>query len=202
MHDITSTQTDESSVDEAEGKPRCIIIDPPWPTGQRGKYGAEKHYSLMTIDQIRKMPIGELAADNAHLYMWCYPATRRIAEEIMEEWGFRYVDEFVWGKDQMGLGPYFRHAHETLLLGVKGSLPFQFHGQRSFTMLPRQAHSRKPEEVHIMAARCSPGPRLELFARRPFPGWKVWGNEVESDIVIPGYPVPSDALHIAEVADV
>ncbi|MBZ4488109.1 hypothetical protein LQ938_11450 [Microbacterium sp. cx-55] len=184
----------------ADERPACLMIDPPWGNaGQRGQYGADQHYPLMSIEQIRAMPISDLAADNAHLYLWCYPAVRRIAEEVMEAWGFRFVDEFVWGKDQMGLGPYFRHAHETLLLGVKGRLPFQFHGQRSFAMYPRQDHSHKPEEVHILASRCSPGPYLEIFARRPFPGWKVWGNEVKSDIVIPGYPVPSDARHRREV---
>lgn len=172
----------------------CLIIDPPWGNpGQKGKLGAERHYALMAIDRIRALPVNELAADNAHLYLWCYPAVRRLAEEVMAEWGFRFVDEFVWGKDQMGIGQYFRHAHETLLLGVKGRLPVRFRGQRSFAMLPRQDHSHKPEEVHVMVERLSPGPYLELFARRPFPGWNVWGNEVDSDIVIPGFPVPSDS---------
>lgn len=178
-----------------------LVLDPPWlEPGQRGKLGAESHYPLMSLDRIRDLPIPDLAADNAHLYLWCYPATRVIAQQFMEHWGFVFKDEFVWGKDQMGLGSYFRHAHETLLLGVRGKLPFRFHGQRSFAMLPRQDHSHKPEEVHILIQRCSPGPYLELFARRPFPGWHVWGNQVDSDIVIPGYPVPSDERHRHEVA--
>ncbi len=178
---------------------KTIIVDPPWGNkGQKGKFGAERHYPLMSIEDIRNLPVGELADDNAHCYLWCYPATRSLAEQVLEGWGFRYVDEFIWGKDQMGLGPYFRHAHETLLLGVKGKLPVQFHGQRSFAMLPRQSHSRKPEEVGTAVIRLSPAPRLELFARRPAHGFDVWGNEVASDIVIPGYPVPSDALHNQE----
>ena len=192
----TATTSAEDAPPGASTAPEkfvTIIADPPWGNpGQKGKYGAISHYDLMSIDRIRQMPVCDLAADNAHLYLWCYPAIRRIAEEVMEAWGFRFVDEFVWGKDQMGLGQYFRHAHETLLLGVKGSLPVTFRGQRSFAMLPRQAHSHKPEEVHVMVQRMSPGPYLELFARRPFPGFKVWGNEVTSDLVIPGYPVPSD----------
>ncbi|KQR87000.1 hypothetical protein ASF96_10290 [Microbacterium sp. Leaf179] len=171
---------------------KTILADVPWPTGQQGKYGAERHYNLMTLERIKAMPVGDLAADNAHLYFWCYPATRYIAEDIMRAWGFEFKDEFVWGKDQMGLGQYFRHAHETLLLGVKGKLPVKFRGQRSFAMLPRQDHSHKPEEVHVMIQRLSPGPYLELFARRPMPGWDVWGNQVNSDISISGYPVPSD----------
>lgn len=175
---------------------RTILVDPPWGTpDQRGKFGAQSHYRLMSLEDIRQLPVGQLADDNAHLYLWCYPATRYIAEDIMRGWGFRFVDEFVWGKDQFGLGQYFRHAHETLLLGVKGRLPVQFRGQRSFTMLPRQSHSHKPEEVHVMVQRLSPGPYLELFARRPAPtnDWDdVWGDSVASTVSIPGYPVPSD----------
>lgn len=30
--------------------------------------------------------------------------------------------------------------------------------------------------------RCSPGPYLELFARRPRLGWHVWGNQVDCDV--------------------
>lgn len=195
MTNTTNTAADiDPPVEWPRKKHKTLIVDPPWPTGQSGKYGAGSKYPLMTLDAIAAMPIGDLADDNAHLYLWCYPATRHVAEDIMRGWGFRFVDEFVWGKDQMGLGQYFRHAHETLLLGVKGKLPVRFKGQRSFAMLARQSHSHKPEEVHQMVMRMSPGPYLELFARRPFPDWDVWGNQVESDIRIPGYPVPSDLL--------
>ena len=203
MH-TTNINTDHPEEPEEPGgdaPPRClrryrtIVADPPWPTGQQGKLGAGTHYDLMSLERIRQMPVADLAEDNAHLYLWCYPATRYVAEDVMRAWGFEYKDEFVWGKDQMGLGQYFRHAHETLLLGVRGKLPVQFRGHRSFTMLPRQSHSHKPEEIlTALIPRLSPGPYLELFARRPTHGWDVWGNEVESDICIPGYPVPSDNL--------
>ncbi|MBD8478936.1 MT-A70 family methyltransferase [Microbacterium sp. CFBP 8794] len=195
---ISPNVTKETAVEGSTSRRRrykTILADVPWPTGQQGKYGAERHYNLMTLERIKAMPVGDLAADNAHLYFWCYPATRYIAEDIMRGWGFEFKDEFVWGKDQMGLGQYFRHAHETLLLGVKGKLPVKFRGQRSFAMLPRQDHSHKPEEVHVMIQRLSPGPYLELFARRPAPtsDWDdVWGDSVSATISIPGYPVPSD----------
>nr|WP_278102295.1 MT-A70 family methyltransferase [Microbacterium proteolyticum] len=185
---------EESSPPGCLKRYQTILADPAWMAGQQGKFGAESKYPLMHLDAIKAMPVGELAEENAHLYLWCYPATRYVAEDVMRAWGFEFKDEFVWGKDQMGLGQYFRHAHETLLLGVKGKLPVKFRGQRSFAMLPRQDHSHKPEEVHVMIERLSPGPYLELFARRPTHGWDIWGNEVESDIRIPGYPVPSDSL--------
>jgi N6-adenosine-specific RNA methylase IME4 len=203
MH-TTNSNTDhlDTSEKDPEGPPperqvryQTILADPPWQTGQEGKLGAGTKYPLMSLEAIKAMPVGKLATDNAHLYLWCYPATRYVAEDVMRAWGFEYKDEFIWGKDQMGLGQYFRHAHETLLLGVRGKLPVKFRGQRSFTMLPRMAHSVKPQEiVSAMIPRLSPGPYLELFARRPTHGWDIWGNEVESDITIPGYPVPSDSL--------
>lgn len=191
--EATDTASTAAVTPDRRAQYKTILVDPPWPTGQQGKYGAASKYPLMPLERIAQLPVGDLAADNAHLYLWCYPATRYIAEDIMRGWGFRFVDEFVWGKDQFGLGQYFRHTHETLLLGVKGKLPVKFRGQRSFTMLPRMAHSVKPQEItSAMIPRLSPGPYLEVFARRRTPGWHVWGNEIDSDISIPRYPVPSD----------
>ena len=202
MH-TTNSNTDHPDTPEKdpEGPPanhrrrfKAILADPPWRTGQEGKLGAGTKYPLMSLEAIKAMPVADLAADASHCYLWCYPGTRYVAEDVLRAWGFEFKDEFIWGKDQMGLGQYFRHAHETLLLGVRGKLPVKFRGQRSFTMLPRQDHSHKPEEVHVMIQRLSPGPYLELFARRPTHGWEIWGDSVESDITIPGYPVPSDGL--------
>ncbi|MFC7925155.1 MT-A70 family methyltransferase [Microbacterium laevaniformans] len=201
MHTTNTNNHPEEPEETPAGSPpdcirryRTILADPPWQAGQKGKYGASTHYDLMSLERIKRMPVADLADDNAHLYLWCYPSTRYVAEDVMRAWGFEFKDEFVWGKDQMGLGQYFRHAHETLLLGVKGKLPVKFKGQRSFTMLPRQDHSHKPEEVHAMIQRLSPGPYLELFARRPTHGWDIWGIEVQPDLSIPGYPVPTDTL--------
>jgi N6-adenosine-specific RNA methylase IME4 len=57
-----------------------------------------------------------------------------------------------------------------------------FRGQGSWFYAPVQEHSHKPEEQYAVIERCSPGPFLELFARRARPGWHVWGDEVESDV--------------------
>ncbi len=63
---------------------------------------------------------------------------------------------------------------------------------------PLQEHSHKPEEQYAVIERISDGPYLELFARRrphSSANWSVWGDEIDADIVIPGYPVPSDTRH-------
>ena len=93
-------------------------------------------------------------------------------------------------KPRIGLGPYLRNMTEHVMLGTRGKAPVKFRGQGTWLFAPLQDHSHKPEEVHEIIQRVSPGPYLEIFARRPRAGWSVWGNEVASDIDLPGWPVP------------
>ena len=177
---------------------KVIYADCPWDIAQRGARGAVKHYDLMSLDRIKAMPIADLAADNATLLLWVTNAALPAGLEVMKAWGFDYKTNAAWDKYYMGLGNYFRGSHELLLHGTRGKAPFKFHGQRSTLLFPRQDHSHKPEEMIPLIERILDGPYLELFARtRPnsLADWSVWGNEIESDITIPGYPVPSDFAH-------
>jgi N6-adenosine-specific RNA methylase IME4 len=175
---------------------RVIYADPPWDIAQRGIRGATRHYDLMTLDRIKGMPVADLADENATLLMWVTNAALPAGLEVMTAWGFEYKTNAAWDKYYMGLGNYFRGSHELLLHGVRGRpAPWKFHGQRSTLLFPRQDHSHKPEEMIPLIERILDGPYLELFARqRPnsHADWSVWGNEIDSDITIPGYPVPSD----------
>jgi N6-adenosine-specific RNA methylase IME4 len=177
---------------------RVIYGDPPWDIAQKGARGAIEHYDLMSLDRIKAMPIADLADDNATLLLWVTNAALPAGLEVMEAWGFRYVTNAVWDKYYIGLGNYFRGSHEILLHGVRGRAPFKYHGQRSTLLFPREDHSRKPAEMIPLIERVLDGPYLELFSRsRPNSrsDWSIWGNEVDSDITIPGYPVPSDFAH-------
>jgi N6-adenosine-specific RNA methylase IME4 len=100
----------------------------------------------------------------------------------MDAWSFSYRSAITWVKPQMGLGRYFRSATEHLLFGVRGRAPIAFRSQPTWLFAPVQDHSHKPEEQYAIIERCSPGPFLELFARRKQPGWDVLGNEMDSDI--------------------
>ncbi len=170
-----------------------ILADPPWGKDQLGNYGAVKHYNVMSIEQIKAMPVEDLAADNAHLYLWLTNAVIREGYDIMEKWGFKPRSMCVWLKPRLGLGVYYRLCTEFLLFGTRGKAPVKFHSQPNWLFAARQDHSHKPEEQYAMIERMSHGPYLELFARRRQPGWDAWGNEVPggADIEIPGYPVPS-----------
>lgn len=115
--------------------------------------------------------------------------------EVLKSWGYRYIDEMIWDKYYLGLGRYLRHTHETMLLGIRGKPELKFRAQPSLVRAPRQDHSHKPEEFFPIIERISHPPYLELFARRrPTSAcpeqWDVWGNEIASDLYIPGYPVP------------
>src|SRR5205823_14372931 len=75
---------------------------------------------------------------------------------------------------------YWRQSHEVLLTAVRANRDDRFddHGLRSWIEAPRGRHSEKPEVVRGLIERASPGPRLELFARKLLPGWFVWGHEI------------------------
>ncbi len=47
-----------------------ILADPPWSINQKGKRGAVMHYQLMSLEDIKNMPVVDLAEENAHLWLW------------------------------------------------------------------------------------------------------------------------------------
>jgi N6-adenosine-specific RNA methylase IME4 len=174
------------------GRYKTILADPPWDVMQRGTRGADQHYNLMSLKQIAAMPVGDLAEDDAHLWLWVTNATLRHGYDIAEAWGFTVRSPLTWVKWRMGLGVYLRNSTEHLLFATRGKAPVQFRAQPTWITAPVQDHSHKPEEQYPLIERISPGRYLELFARRRQRGWDAWGNEIDSDIQIPGYPVPSD----------
>ncbi|SHU42626.1 SAM-binding domain protein [Mycobacteroides abscessus subsp. abscessus] len=174
---------------------RTILADPPWEVQQRGGRGAIQHYPLMSLDRIKAMPVAELAADDAHLWLWVTNATLRDGYDVMAAWGFTPRSPLTWCKPRLGLGNYLRNSTEHLLLGTRGSAPVRFRAQPTWLFAPVQDHSHKPEEIYGVIERLSDGPYLELFARRPRHGWHAWGNQIDSHITISGYPVPSDKQH-------
>ena len=144
-------------------------------------------YSLMTMEEIQRLPIGDLAADRAHLFLWV-PASLNAAGvgiTTAEAWGFKRVGEFVWEKPRLGMGAFPRTCHEILMVCRRGGLGFT--GARNVRSVQRwsvagRLHSKKPEAAMDLIEQVSPGPYLELFSRRHRLGWDVWGDQVGSTI--------------------
>lgn len=173
-----------------------ILADPPWRFANRTGKVAPEHrrldrYSTMTLDDIKALPVSDVASKNAHLYLWVPNALLPEGLEVMKAWGFRYVSNIVWAKrridggpDGRGVGFYFRNVTELLLFGVKGSMRTLAPGRSQVNMIEtrKREHSRKPDEQYELIRACSPGPYLELFARYPQPGWTAWGDESPDEV--------------------
>ncbi len=160
-----------------------IYADPPWPyDNQATRASTDKHYETPTLEWIAELPVSQLLADNAHLHLWTTNAFLFDARTILEAWGFAYKSCFIWTKPIMGIGNYWRVSHEFMLLGVRGSQPFLDRAQMSWREFPRGKHSAKPEPVYDIIEKVSPGPFLELFARRQRPGWLSWGDDIDRDL--------------------
>ena len=179
-----------------------ILVDPPWPL-----QGGEKHYRTMSLARIMALPVGRLAARDAHLWLWTTNALLPTAYEVAEAWGFTVRSPLTWVKFRLGLGGRYqlRNATEQLLFCTRGRAPLSSRSQPTWFNAPVQEHSRKPAEQFAIIERVSPGPYLELFARRRPESnqpWAVWGDQVASDIRIPGFAVPrySERAHENEEA--
>ena len=132
---------------------KTILADPPWNIDQKGNYGAINHYNLMTLDQIKAMPIADLAAPNSHLYLWVTNGVLPYGFEVLEAWGFQFRSIFTWIKPRLGLGHYMRNATEHVLFGTRGKAPVLFRAQPNWGFFPVQDHSHKPEEFHQIVKR-------------------------------------------------
>ena len=154
-------------------KYKTILADPPWDVNQRGNYGAIHRYGLMSPDRIKAMPVADLADDDAHCWLWVTNGTLRLGYEVLEAWGFTPRSVFTWVKPRFNLGVYLRNSTEHMLFGTRGHAPVRFKGQGTWGFFPLQDHSHKPEEQFAIIERISPGPYLELFARRNRTGFAL-----------------------------
>jgi len=174
-------------------KYRTIYADPPWSEYGGGviKRGADRHYPLMRREEICSLIVNEehasqLAENDAHLYLWATNNKLLDALAVVKAWGFEYKTLITWAKDRFGLGQYYRGQTEHCIFAVRGVLPYrQLNGKRAQgrTLIdgfdaPRGEHSVKPEVMRQWIEAVSPGPYLELFARKQAEGWDSWGNEV------------------------
>src|SRR5882672_10860428 len=173
-----------------------ILADPPWQfTNKTGKVAPEhkrlSRYGTMKLDEIMALPIGELVAPTAHLYLWCPNALLPEGLAVMKAWGFTYKANIVWhkirkdgGSDGRGVGFYFRNVTELILFGVRGKNARTLApGRRQVNLLAtrKREHSRKPDEQYGIIEACSAEPYLELFARGKREGWVTWGNQASED---------------------
>jgi N6-adenosine-specific RNA methylase IME4 len=180
-------------------KYRTIVADPPWHYDGFGvgrvPEGAVNDgrktplpYPTMTVDEICALPVSDMAEDDAHLYLWTTNRYLPQSFRVVEAWGFRYSTPLIWCKKPIGsfLGGAFTPSAEFVLFCRRGKLAHT-RAARQWFEWPRQGqgkHSKKPEAFLDLVESVSPGPYLELFARRNRLGWDTWGNEALEHVAL------------------
>ena len=176
------------NIEIPKGKHRVIYADPPWwyATPQHSKTEQatvlKSHYPSMKIDEICALPVKQMAADNAVLFLWTTSPLLFEAGKVIDAWGFTYKASIIWDKVKHNVGHYVSVRHEFLLICTRGScLPDSDKLHDSVIEIERTAHSAKPayfrELIDIMYEPVD-GDRVELFARSEIPShWASWGNQ-------------------------
>ena len=188
---------DKLILDDQELKKFGVILaDPPWRFNDNLKYekqgttirGVNFMYPTLNLHEIKHLPIKELAAENAICVLWVPSAFLKAGMEVLEAWGFKYKQLWIWGKVSkknplhlaFGMGRLARNCHEPCLVGTKGKYTkfLKDHSQLNLFMHPTLKHSQKPESIQTSLDKMFPDwNKLELFARRDRVGWTCIGNE-------------------------
>jgi len=194
-------------------KYRTIVADPPWDhsDGTGYSYG-EKHrsdqgktrsgvprstappYPVLSVGAISELAVGDLAAEDAHLYLWTTQRYLRASFEVVTAWDFKVSSTLVWCKAPKGfMGGAFRSSVEFCQFARRGSPAHKQQASAQWFTWPRSgytqrdpaaAHSAKPPAFYDLVEATSPGPYLELFARRQRLGWDTWGNEALEHVTL------------------
>lgn len=168
-----------------------VVADPPWlpvmalinspATGEGApKASPQRHYNCLTVDEICGMP-PEITS-KAHLWLWVVSQHIDWGYLVARAWGFEPLQTITWAKPGLGVGR-FQCNTEHVLVCRKGSRAGNAFGATNGTWFtwPRGKHSEKPEDFYRLVERCSPGPYLEMFARKQREGWVCIGEEIQDE---------------------
>jgi len=181
----------EPKLPKTKKKYNIIYADPPWSFkhySDKGKGRApDNYYKCQNLQDIKDLPIQNLADDNCVLFMWVtYPFLEK-SFEVLKAWGFKYKTVgFTWVKKNKkadslfwGMGYWTRSNAEICIIATKGKITRQSSSVHQIIETPIEEHSKKPDCTKDRIIKLVGDlPRIELFARNKTKGWDVWGNEV------------------------
>jgi N6-adenosine-specific RNA methylase IME4 len=188
----------------------AIMIDPPWQFRVWSKdtghgRSAESHYPTLDLDEMKKLPMSQLFADDCAVFMWSTFPTLPEALKLGAAWGLTYKTcAFTWIKRTVtgnawftGMGYWTRSNPEPCLLFTKGNpkrkskgvmqlivengsqLPLFEIEETEAIVSPIMGHSTKPDEAYRRIEQLVNGDYLDVFARRNRKGWDAIGNEID-----------------------
>ena len=170
-------------------KYQIIVIDPPWPiakiTHKTRPNQIIMDYPMMSIDEIKNLPIGLLADNKCWCFLWSIQKFLFDSKDILENWGFKHLLTMTWEKTygkSAGMPLYgFRWNIEFILVGYinkpelwpkRPLIPARFSAENI-------RHSQKPDKFYQLIEPLGE-PRIDIFARKNRDGWDVIGNEINN----------------------
>ena len=143
----------------------------------------------MTLDQIKELPVKDIADKDCVLFLWCTDPLLNKQIEVIKAWNFEYKTVgFYWIKENKnqtnmrfwkGPGYYTRCNPEICLLATKGSPKRIGTNVDKLVLASRDVHSKKPDIIRDKIVELFGDiPRIELFARNKCKGWDSFGNEL------------------------
>ena len=133
----------------------------------------------MTPEEIGKLAVPDIAADDAILWLWTTNAHLFEAKGVLEAWGFEQKTILTWVKHHCGVGVWLRGQTEHCVLATKGRPLVNLTDQSTVLRAPAGRHSQKPDEFYALVEKLCPAPRYaELFQRTAREGWDGHGDEV------------------------
>ena len=186
-----------------KGRDRCP--DAPMTRNESRRNNPERHYKTMTLDSVKALRVGDIAAKDCLLFLWATDPMIPQAIAVGQGWGFTFKTVgFYWIKTRretstrgapkdypMGTGYWTRANPEQCLLFSRGHPKRLSASVRKLIVSPRRDHSQKPDEIYGLIEQLVSGPYVELFARQRWPGWHAWGDQVDKFSVT--YPRPGAA---------
>jgi len=165
-----------------------IYADPAWRYWEGGEKNQSLHYNTMTVEEIKNLPVKNIADKNCILFLWVTFPILKEAFDIIEAWGFKYSTcGFVWVKKNkkadsyfFGNGSWTRANAELCLIAIKGTVTRIDASISQIIDDPVSKHSEKPERVrNLITSLVGELPRIELFSRnKNKDGWVNWGNQI------------------------
>ena len=202
---ITFTEQDARdclSVFPRQRKYQVLYADPPWRYESDGNL-AVKPYPTMSLEELKRLPVRDVAADDSAMFMWTSNPLMEKALELMRAWGFTYKTIFkVWTKRTQSGAParlpgyWSMSSTEMLLVGTRGAMQKykRVFDESQEVSAERGPHSQKPACVRDGIARLlEVDRRLELFARHVVQGWDAWGLDIPGFVHCEG--LAAGALH-------
>jgi len=174
-------------------KYNIIYADPPWNfknySNKTSNSNVNQHYQTMSMQEIKDLPVQDIADKDCILFMWCTDPLLPKQLEVVDDWGFTYKTVgFYWIKENKnqqkslywkGVGYWTRSNPEICIIATKGKPKRIGFNVDKLTFATRDIHSRKPQVIRDKIIELMGDiPRIELFARQTAEGWDSWGNEV------------------------